>query len=625
MKIGNFLQIFCPGSVTSPPYANSDAYFRYIDLWSSTYTWGAKDIPKKGEMVIISEGQTIMIDGHTEELLILLVEGGHVVFDDSQDCHLRAKNILITNGGSITAGTEEVPFARDLTIELFGTAQDLELPVYGSKTLAVREGLVSLHGIKKRPAWTQLSEAARAGDFQIRLLDDVNWRPGDEIVIVSTGGPNSMDQNELRKVVGVFQNEVVLNLPLNFDHLGHIEKLENGQELDMRAEVGVLTRNVVLKGDEETSDRDSFGACLMVGPSKPGTIKSPSKGNLQLSNIEVKNSGQIFKIARYPVHAHFLGHTENSFIRGISVHKSNNRAIVLHHTDNLSIENSVAFDIKGGAIFIEDGIERYNKIVNNLVVGVKATNSLQLDDLTPAAIWVTNPNNYIIGNHIAGCEHFGIWYRMHKHPEKGSFNKDVCQQHEPFGVCDNNVAHSLGGIGLWIFETYVPYEGSGIHESCITDVISPAKIKNFQTYRVNKGVEFFEVGAVQLHNSAIAETTKVGVEWKRLVGVGWNDKERGALMNKITISARTSKYAELENIHDNDNPEVALVVPATSGLYINDTTFIGYDQSDSAAVGGTDIVCLHSKGNGGFESRFDGITWIDTNLKDLPFLSRFRV
>lgn len=56
-----------------------------------------------------------------------------------------------------------------------------------------------------------------------------------------------------------------------------------------------------------------------------------------------------------------------------------------------------------------------------------------LDDLTPASIWVTNPNNICNGNRVAGSAGFGIWYRMHEHPEAGSFTKQICQQHEPLG------------------------------------------------------------------------------------------------------------------------------------------------------------------------------------------------
>ena len=56
----------------------------------------------------------------------------------------------------------------------------------------------------------------------------------------------------------------------------------------------------------------------------------------------------------------------------------------------------------GGAVFIEDGIEHGNKIQYNLVVFCKQSTSLQNDDITPAAFWVTNPNNTLQHNAAAG-------------------------------------------------------------------------------------------------------------------------------------------------------------------------------------------------------------------------------
>ena len=53
----------------------------------------------------------------------------------------------------------------------------------------------------------------------------------------------------------------------------------------------------------------------------------------------------------------------------------------------------------------------------NLVVFVRSSSSLLNDDLTPAAFWITHPNNIVINNHVAGGTHFGFWYRMLKHPE----------------------------------------------------------------------------------------------------------------------------------------------------------------------------------------------------------------
>ena len=56
---------------------------------------------------------------------------------------------------------------------------------------------------------------------------------------------------------------------------------------------------------------------------------------------------------------------------------------VLKGTHNLTVEANVVYDIMGGAIFIEDGIETNNLIQYNLAVFVRQSTSLLNDDVTP--------------------------------------------------------------------------------------------------------------------------------------------------------------------------------------------------------------------------------------------------
>ena len=44
-------------------------------------------------------------------------------------------------------GTEEEPFAHQAIISLYGHPRSLELPVYGTKAVALREGSLDLHGM----------------------------------------------------------------------------------------------------------------------------------------------------------------------------------------------------------------------------------------------------------------------------------------------------------------------------------------------------------------------------------------------------------------------------------------------------------------------------------------------
>ena len=94
-------------------------------------------------MVVIKEGQTILLDMDTPVYSMLLIKGGHLIFD-RKDIHLQSKHILIVNNGSLQVGTEEKPFEQKARITLHGHVRSTELPVYGAKSLSLRTGYVAI-------------------------------------------------------------------------------------------------------------------------------------------------------------------------------------------------------------------------------------------------------------------------------------------------------------------------------------------------------------------------------------------------------------------------------------------------------------------------------------------------
>ncbi len=81
-----------------------------------------------------------------------------------------------------------------------------------------------------------------------------------------------------------------------------------------------------------------------------------------------------FRLGRYPVHFHRMGDASASFVRGVSIWEAFNRAVNLHDTFYLYVEHVVAYRIKGGAFFLEDGCERHNIIRHNLFVMTMQSN-----------------------------------------------------------------------------------------------------------------------------------------------------------------------------------------------------------------------------------------------------------
>ncbi|KAI3358131.1 hypothetical protein L3Q82_003134 [Scortum barcoo] len=585
-----------------------NADFFYIDVWSSRFTWGGLSPPEKGSFAVVTKGQTILLDTNTPVLKMLLIQGGTLVFDEA-DIELQAENILITDGGRLQIGQEGAPFQHKAIITLHGNLRSPELPVYGTKTLAVREGVLDLHGIPVPVPWTHLAQTATSGSNTLTLMKAVTWKVGDEIVIASTGHRHSQEENELRKIAAVSADGKTLTLtePLKYTHIGVTVTLPDGTVFEGRGEVGLLTRNIVVRGSQnqewnddieacpdgfntgefatqtcfqgrfgEEVGSDQFGGCIMFHAPRPN--ENLAIGRLEY--VEVFHAGQAFRLGRYPIHWHLMGDINyKSYVRGCAIHQTFNRAVTIHNTHRLLVEHNVIYNIMGGAFFIEDGIETRNILQYNLAVFVKQSTSLLNDDVTPAAYWVTNPNNIIRHNAAAGGTHFGFWYRMHDNPDGPSFDQNICQKRVPLGEFYNNTVHSQGWFGLWIFAEFFPMKNGG----CSSLTPEPAVFRSLITWNCEKGAEWVNVGAVQFNGFVMVNNEKAGIEAKRIFqwAVSGFGEDGGATMSNSTIVGHVDELG----LGENYCTLRGIIAPLDDGLSVLNTKFINFDRGSCTAIG----------------------------------------
>ena len=114
-------------------------------MWSSKFTWGGESIPEEGDLVVInSTSKIVYLDTCTPILKGLIILGGTLIFDDNQDVCLQAEYIIITNSGKLQVGTDEQPFTHKANITMYGSVVSTELPIYGSKVIALRNGSIGI-------------------------------------------------------------------------------------------------------------------------------------------------------------------------------------------------------------------------------------------------------------------------------------------------------------------------------------------------------------------------------------------------------------------------------------------------------------------------------------------------
>lgn len=583
--------------------------FRYVDRWSSIWTWGGLGTPQEGEFIVIEEGQEIVLDVTTPKLAFLLLNGGHLIFEREEDgLVLNSEFILLLNDGVLEVGTEEEPYMNDATIMLHGHVRCIELPIYGCKVLGVRKGALELHGRPVNNTWTHLAITADANSTEITLVDDVSdWQVGDDIIIASTNHRHSMAENEKHRIASIDGNTLTLESPLQYKHLS-LTQTFGTTTVQTRAEVGRLTRNVKYLGSRNEQFLETIPACEKkfdsnqfatqscfngkfgeeLGSDEFGAVtlyavknKNMFEAQIHLSYVEFNWVGQAFRVGRYPIHFHMMGNVTGSYARGCAVHNSFNRAMTIHGITGVLAERIVTYDIKGLSFFIEDGKEENNIIRRNLAVYTKQSSSLLNPDVTPAAFWIVNPNNQVYENSAAGGTHFGFWYRIQKHPDGPSEDFGYCSNNVPLGVFRDNSAHSFGWYGLWIFSMagYFPKDGTPEGGYCNGENYVPAVYERFTAWRCERGAEVVFSGPVQFKDFKVLDNEKAGLEFVEVDG-GYGDQGPGAFGGIVVGHSMISE--------DDSDPEYCThegyIGPKLWVSNVNGTEFYNFNRSTCYAL-----------------------------------------
>ena len=423
-------------------------------------------------------------------------------------------------GGYMEVGTEEFPYTSKLTITMYSEKTSPEIPIYGNKVIAVRNGILDMHGVPRNPTWTSLSTTANINDATITLITAVDWQVGEVIVIAPTGYDST--EAEEKTIVSIDNTNpsnpvITLDSPLSFKHYSGIQTFPSGDFIEMRAEVGLLTRNVVFRGDPETSAANQFGAHIMLCSMGDESLIG------RIEYIELRDVGQAFQLGRYPIHFHMIGTVMNSYVNGNSIHNTYNRAVTIHGVFYLRVTNNLAYNTMGHTYFIEDGIETNNFVSNNLAIMTKQSFSLLNTDQTPASFWITNPDNIYRGNHAAGSAMYGFWIDTQANPTGPSYDPNVCPNRSPLGEFSNNVAHSNGRYGLRIFHQLMPvtypcqamvYDPTNTTDPYWQNPLITAHFVNFTSYmNQQNGAIAEEVGDVRFENFKVADNLIAGIEF----------------------------------------------------------------------------------------------------------------
>ena len=465
------------------PEVDADGCPAGVPRWSAGASWPDGSAPAQGAAPVIPAGVTIALDTDPPPLSGLTVDGTLVACE--RDLALAADWVVVH--GELRAGWADRQFTPRLTITLTG-APGGDVMGMGTRGLFVMGGGLQLHGASPGTVVTKLTAHAAAGADQLRLASTAGWRVGDEIAVAPTDfyGAGSTERFTISSVSAT---TVGLDAPLVTGRWGRMQYVTASgmsltppavplavpqeptpTQLDERAEVVNLTRNIVVQGADDTAwSAQRFGAQTMV---------MGLDSQVTIDGVELRRVGQLARQGAYPVHWHrlsygpsgdLLGDAAGQSIRNSAIVDSANRCIVLHATNGVTVHRNACVGITGHAVFLEDAVERRNTITDNVVLAVRnppvGQHLLQHEiavtgESGSSGFWVANPDNVVSGNVAADTETFGFWLAFPDQPWGTSTNVAIQPRFLRFGEFDDNVTHSNRVDGVRFDDAQIAADGT---------------------------------------------------------------------------------------------------------------------------------------------------------------------
>lgn len=459
------------GPASSGPGAQSEAPPLTPSAWSDLSVW-PDGKPQAGNDVDIPADQYLILDENSPPLGVLTIRG-RLEFA-RKDLSLTAEKIIIE--GSLAVGSATEPFAQRAIITLNGAPE--ADPASFSRGIMVMGGRLELYGTPPKTMWSQIKDHATAGSTMLEVLAANDWRVGDAIAIAPTdyyltattqkttlAAINGGSLNIQDALAGFRWGQLQYVTPSGLslfasDQITLPEHLQGTPTvLDQRALVAHLSRNITIESPDDEHWRDSgFGAQVMI----------MGKGSSGFADgIGLVRAGQRGRLGRYPWHWHMLsyangielGDADTQFLKRSVIDTSQNRGVVIHGTNGVSIEGNVLFDIKGHGIFTEDAVERRLKIQDNVVLKVRSpewNDALKFHERYTgnaggaSGFWISNPDNTLTSNLAADCDGFGFWLSFPAVPWGENVAVPIIPRRQLFGIFQSNTAHSNRYQGLML-------------------------------------------------------------------------------------------------------------------------------------------------------------------------------
>ncbi|TWU19989.1 G8 domain-containing protein [Allorhodopirellula heiligendammensis] len=435
--------------------------------WSDPSIWQGGQVPGANAIVSIPAGRLVTYDIDSTMRLDAIEVSGELKFATDSHTSVWLNELMVMPAGTLTIGTAVAPVNASVTAEVVftdtpqadghhfktGTVEHpgIDPSQWGNGLIVL--GKAEMHGHTLQNTFVRAAGDVLAGSTTIEAQGYVgDWQVGDRIVIPDTRQTNPVDtpnyytyesQEETATIVAVTANSIVVDHPLQFDHVGPRDAdgtpTQTTAGVTLAPHIANFGRNVVLRSENPDGVR---GHVAFVGDASKDIryVAYQDLGRTDVGPIDNTTydvNGQVThigtnQIARYSDHNHHLSgpmggipldaaHADTSIrYQSIGIGNSIDGALkwgtTIHASHFGLTADSVYHDVKGAAVATEDGSEYGNTISGNFVVGVHdgetGFNGLgeNLSDRGDQGdgFWFAGPMNSVTDNVVANAVRNGF-------------------------------------------------------------------------------------------------------------------------------------------------------------------------------------------------------------------------
>lgn len=277
---------------------------------------------------------------------------GCLNFDNTKSQKFHAEQIHVF-GGKLTVGTSSAPITKKTEIVLYGDydGQFITMPgaVEAGNKMIANVGQVVMVGAN-RDRMSRLHAEVFKGSTSATVDAGLDWVAGDKLGFAPTATQHTHYEVATIASYDIATGALTLTAPLLYYHFGAAASTgANYQGLEMRGEVILLTRNIVIRGDQSANTWNGQFLTMDSTVFKPDGTSTTYQGLATLKNVEFYKMGQLNnQHAGLRFEGNKVADNSPAFstVENCVIHESAGWGVSVTNSNNISLKNIDVFDVE---------------------------------------------------------------------------------------------------------------------------------------------------------------------------------------------------------------------------------------------------------------------------------------